>query len=208
MGYNVFYTGLLACFYMLDLDLPTEVLMSDALQYQSLHPNRLLNWRTFFTWFARALYQAIAIFAVTTLTVANTVPQSAHAFGDEEISLIAFTSLIFVQIFTILLESNTVTSLNAIVLIGTLGLFYMLNVGFSLVGRLSMYGLMFHVAVEPGVLLSEILAIALCLLPVFAVRAHQVLFNPEIWQKTRSLVLKKKLIFASKSQGEIELPVL
>eukprot|EP00301_Raphidiophrys_heterophryoidea_P004386 c11910_g1_i2.p1 GENE.c11910_g1_i2~~c11910_g1_i2.p1 ORF type:complete len:199 (+),score=70.32 c11910_g1_i2:180-776(+) len=182
MGYNVFYTGLLACFFVFDIDIAIHKLESDPKLYLALRPNVLLNWRTFAKWVVRALGQAIVVLCVTANCAgSNAIPlsSSGHILGDEEMSMVAFTSLIWIQILTILLESKTVTKYNALVLGGTLAMYYLLNMGFSLVPRLSMFGLMFHILGSPAVMLTVLLTVVTSLVFVFFFKALDFRANPK-----------------------------
>lgn len=194
MGYNVFYTGFSALFFVLDRNVDPRHLINWPQGYAEVRSGVYLSKSTFVWWFVRAVYQALATFAVIfTVFSASFSGTTGRTFGDEEIGLIAFSALVWIQILTVTIESSTVTFWNAVILGGTLVAFYIFNTGFSLVPGLSMYSLMFHLFCEPIYWLAVLFAVTVSMIPVLVIKYHQWNYAPSAWQKHQwKLVARRK----------------
>jgi magnesium-transporting ATPase (P-type) len=176
MGYNVFYTGMIALFFVLDRDVDPDVLKDWPAGYKPIRQNIYLNYSTFFLWFIRAVYQSVVVFGIVTSCMGSRyIAFNGRALNDEELGLVAFTALVWIQIVTIFIESSTITKWNVLVLIGTQLAVYIFNILFSTVPQLSMYALMFHLLVESVYWLTVFLVLAIALIPVLAMK--YIMFN-------------------------------
>eukprot|EP00299_Pterocystis_sp_00344_P019797 c9793_g1_i1.p1 GENE.c9793_g1_i1~~c9793_g1_i1.p1 ORF type:complete len:1099 (+),score=250.37 c9793_g1_i1:1-3297(+) len=207
MGINVFYTGLIAFAYILDRDLDPKMLKNWPEGYIPIRNNSLLNYRTFIEWFIRAIIQALIVFVFVTQTFSSDFVSAwnGRSLGDEELGLVAFSALVWIQVVTICLESTTITFFNAIALIGTQAAFYILNAGFSSVPRLSMYSLMFHLFGQPAYWLTVLLVVVTALIPVVLFKFFQLSEYPTEIQKQRGQPVPERLVNA---KSHIELAMI
>eukprot|EP00299_Pterocystis_sp_00344_P014137 c6991_g1_i3.p1 GENE.c6991_g1_i3~~c6991_g1_i3.p1 ORF type:complete len:1039 (-),score=298.76 c6991_g1_i3:48-3164(-) len=174
MGFNVVYTGLLAFTFVLDRQVDPKALSQWSRWYRYIRENHILNSQTFISWGLRGMYQALFVCVIIFATFSNRYLSNSggRTFGNEELGLIVFTCLVWIQIITILvLETKRLTVPTTVVVIGTLIVFYALNLALSLAPHLSMYGVMFRLADERGCWFAIILAVAVALIPVVVAKA-------------------------------------
>eukprot|EP01132_Coremiostelium_polycephalum_P004923 gene4923-6137_t len=106
-SYNILFTGLPIIGYVLDKDLPENILRRNPVLYTFSQEGHSFNIFVFATWVLRALIQALLVFS---FTVGAYVFSSGSTIDYNSISMISFSSIIFIQSLTLYFESQNSTS--------------------------------------------------------------------------------------------------
>ncbi|PKU69452.1 phospholipid-transporting ATPase 2 isoform X2 [Dendrobium catenatum] len=174
MAYNVFYTSIpvLTCF--LDKDLSEKTVMQNPQILVYCQAGRLLNPSTFAGWFGRSAYHALVVFLVT-----------MHAYSGEksemeEVSMVALSGCIWLQVLVVTLEMNSFTILQHIAIWGNFLAFYLINSLVSTIPRLGMYTIMFRLFRQPSYWITMILIFAIGMGPILAIKYFRYTYKPNI----------------------------
>ncbi|KAL0908998.1 hypothetical protein M5K25_023517 [Dendrobium thyrsiflorum] len=174
MAYNVFYTSIpvLTCF--LDKDLSEKTVMQNPQILVYCQAGRLLNPSTFAGWFGRSAYHALVVFLVT-----------MHAYSGEksemeEVSMVALSGCIWLQVLVVTLEMNSFTILQHVAIWGNFLAFYLINSLVSTIPRLGMYTIMFRLFRQPSYWITMILIFAVGMGPVLAIKYFRYTYKPNI----------------------------
>jgi phospholipid-translocating ATPase len=196
MTYNVFYTSLPVLFYCFERDLSPAFLLQHPRLYPvapAPHGARHFTFRQLAGWTLTAVLQAAAIALVIFQTTHGKQGTAAFgASGQVSTALTAYTCCVFVQTGMMLLETSYFTVYNHIVIWGTLALFFLFNSLAALVPSISLYGVVFVLFGDAVFWLRVLLAVCLCLLPVFGVRFVQRYYTPSVSQYAREVELAAK----------------
>ncbi|KVH91595.1 Cation-transporting P-type ATPase, partial [Cynara cardunculus var. scolymus] len=164
MAYNVFYTSIPVLVSVLDKDLSEKTVMQHPQILYYCQAGRLLNPTTFAGWFGRALFHAIVVFVITI---------HSYAFEKselEEVSMVALSGCVWLQVFVVTLETNSFTKLQHLAIWGNLVVFYMINWIVSALPRSGMYTIMFRLCRQPSYWNTMFLIVAAGMGPVLALK--------------------------------------
>eukprot|EP01133_Synstelium_polycarpum_P007008 gene7008-8143_t len=140
-SYNIMFTGLPIIGYILDKDLPESILRRNPFLYTYTQEGKAFNTQVFLQWAFRSVFQALLVFSIT---AGPFVFGSSGVIDYNSFSMIAFTSIIFIQSFTLFFESHTVTWINHILIWGTIPLYFISVLLLNSVPKLDMYSIMDH----------------------------------------------------------------
>ncbi|KAF8661979.1 hypothetical protein HU200_056593 [Digitaria exilis] len=172
MAYNVFYTSLPVMTIIFDKDISeTTVLQYPQILLHS-QAGRLLNPTTFCGWFGRSLYHALVIFFITICAYADEKSEM------QELSMVALSGCIWLQAFVVMMDSNSFTSPQIILIWGNFVAFYMINLILSAVPSLQLYTIMFRLCGQPSYWITMALTVAVAMGPVMAFRYFRNLYWP------------------------------
>eukprot|EP01114_Cavostelium_apophysatum_P012672 TRINITY_DN2894_c0_g1_i2.p1 TRINITY_DN2894_c0_g1~~TRINITY_DN2894_c0_g1_i2.p1 ORF type:complete len:1114 (+),score=267.19 TRINITY_DN2894_c0_g1_i2:219-3344(+) len=222
--YNIAYTGIPVLFYVLDKDHPEYYLMSNPILYRDCQKNKFFNYRTLFYWFTRALFQGIVVFTFTVLFYHDSIERDGveSNSGYDSMSNVAYTSLILINTFTILLESRNLTWINHFIIWGCLATYWASITVLNLFPTLNVipYDVMNHLFRTPLYWLTVLISTLMALLPVYLLNWYGVLAmgpdSPLIYQLNdtinqpqeeeveREFSFQVKRTFASKSRESID----
>lgn len=164
MAYNVLYTSIPVLTIVLDKDLSERTVLQHPQILFYCQAGRLLNPSTFAGWFGRSLYHALVVFLVT-----------VHAYAGEksemeELSLVALSGCIWLQLFVVALEMSSFTMLQHIALLGNFIGFYAINCIVSTLPSAGMYTIMFRLCRQPSYWITMFLVVAIGMGPVLALK--------------------------------------
>jgi len=165
MSYNVIFTGLPVMGFIFDKDLAETTIMNNPFLYRDSQSGRSFNLLVFSGWFFRALLQAFVVFVVT-------VTVYLHEVGSDyaTIALPAFTIGIIVQTLTVAIESHYLTSINHLLIWGTLIAYFIVISIANILPALDMYSSMITLYATPDYWLCILLVSVGTILPVIAVK--------------------------------------
>jgi len=176
MSYNVAFTGLPVMGYVLDKDLPEEILTDNPFLYKDSQSGRSFNYYVFFLWFLRAVYQSIVVFVFT--VNAFWWLQSDYA----SLSLLPFTVAIILQSLTIIVESHYVTMINHVLVWGTLFAYFVMTLIANSVLNLDMYGAMTKLYASGMFWLATVFLTIIALAPVISFKYFSFNYCPSASQ--------------------------
>jgi magnesium-transporting ATPase (P-type) len=189
MTYNVFYTGFPVLFYALEQDMSFTSINAHPYLYREAQLSRLLNRNTMTWWFLRALYQGMVVFFFT-FAVYNDAylhPGSGHPMDYRSISMVAYTSAIFIQLSTIAYETHYWTYWNHIMIWGSGILYFVLM---SIYGELSSFeslGVMRFLYSDPSFWLTVLVTTVAAFFPVLALKYWFFNYDPTPSQEIMAL---------------------
>ena len=101
LGYATFYTSLPVFSLVLDEDVGRDTCLRYPILYQTLQLGRSLNMKTFLIWVWKSLYQSAVIMFLAVLL-----------FNDSFVMImsISFTTLIFIELFNVIMEVTEIRS--------------------------------------------------------------------------------------------------
>ncbi|KAG7983659.1 hypothetical protein I3843_04G117800 [Carya illinoinensis] len=172
MAYNVFYTSIPVLVSVLDKDLGEETVMQHPQILFYCQAGRLLNPSTFAGWFGRSLFHALVVFVISI---------NAYAYEKsemEEVSMVALSGCIWLQVFVVTLETNSFTTLQHIAIWGNLVAFYLINWIFSAVPSSGMYTIMFRLCRQPSYWTTVFLIVAAGMGPILALKYFRYTYRP------------------------------
>jgi len=165
MLYNVAFTGLPVMGFIFDKDLPEQTVKNNPFLYRDCQLGRSFNLNTIIMWFIRALFQASAVFFITVF-IYWLNPDAAY----DVLSLLPFTAAIFIQTFTIVIESHTMTSINHILVWGTLIAYFIVMTYANAIPALDMYHAMYRFYSEPIFWLAILVMIVVSMWPIVTLK--------------------------------------
>ncbi|KAI3661015.1 hypothetical protein MP638_004050 [Amoeboaphelidium occidentale] len=179
--YNLLFTGLPIVFFVLDKDIIDEDLVYKFPKVYKENLKRLFfNGPLVTQWFMRSFYQACVTLLVCCVAVVKN--SKGLLFDSTSVSITGFTIGVLVQNCTLLLNMNTVTTVNSVLLTASTVLFFVVTFIAS-----SFPGSMNRIASE---LLSSgsywfavILGCVACIIPFIAVKYFNYNFAPLLWEK-------------------------
>eukprot|EP00002_Diphylleia_rotans_P025424 TRINITY_DN5023_c0_g1_i2.p1 TRINITY_DN5023_c0_g1~~TRINITY_DN5023_c0_g1_i2.p1 ORF type:complete len:1147 (-),score=229.78 TRINITY_DN5023_c0_g1_i2:131-3571(-) len=171
-AYNIIFTGVPIFFFSLDIDVPISTLLRDPSHYREAESGKFMNAITFFSYFARAVYQACIILVVTIFSFNYTWAHvdDGSPMDYESISMISFTALIVIQTITLALETRYFTILNHIVIWGACLLYFFTVWTYNLIEAFDMYTVMNRLFGDPSFWLSVVVIVHLAIVPVEMVK--------------------------------------
>ncbi|KAG9439248.1 hypothetical protein H6P81_019413 [Aristolochia fimbriata] len=164
MAYNVFYTSIPVLVSVLDKDLSEKTVMQHPQILFYCQAGRLLNPSTFAGWFGRSLFHALVVFLI-----------SVHAYAGEkseleELSMVALSGCVWLQVFVVTLETNSFTILQHLAIWGNLAAFYIINYIVSAIPSTGMYTIMFRLCRQPSYWITMFLIVVTGMGPVVALK--------------------------------------
>ncbi|RLM65834.1 phospholipid-transporting ATPase 2 isoform X2 [Panicum miliaceum] len=147
-----------------------------VLQYpqilQHSQAGRLLNPTTFCGWFGRSLYHALVVFFITVCAYADEKSEM------QELSMVALSGCIWLQAFVVMMDTNSFTYPQIILIWGNFVAFYMINLILSAIPSLQIYTIMFRLCGQPSYWITMALTVAVGMGPVMAFRYFRNLYRP------------------------------
>ena len=171
VSYNLFYTSVLGVFYLFEQDLPADTLLKRPQLYATTRERHNYTMLTLGCWLCRSFYQSLFVSVVTYNTRLGTT--AVRGLGDTNqlaLALIAYSSIVLVQCFTLYLEMTfVVVWVHVIVAVTVVG-FLVVNVLVSASPNMEAYSVYVVLLGDPVYWLSVLLIVAGCLLPVLAAK--------------------------------------
>lgn len=201
--YNTFFTALPIFFYSLDRNVSTELLMRYPHLYRESALGAFLNLRSVLYWTLRSLYQSIVVFFGAAFLLAQLHFPPALPIDFPLLSMAVFTICIVVQSATVVLESNSITYLNALAILVTFfGYFASITLA-SLAPPMGIHGLMLSLFSSPAFWLVSLLITFVALAPFVIDRYWRWNYAPFDYQKLVQLAVPRHR--SSKRGEEIRL---
>jgi len=177
MSYNLFYTSLIGGFFIFEQDLSSSTLLSRPALYRTSREGQNYTNKTLLLWFTRSVYQSMVISVITYTTSLGTTA----ALTDNNqfaIALIAYSSIVLVQCFTLYIEMSYITILNHGIIWLTVVAFFVINIfaSFSYSGEGD--GVFVAILRDPIYWLSVLLGVVTCLLPVIGAKSVWKAYSP------------------------------
>nr|CAB3484223.1 unnamed protein product [Digitaria exilis] len=116
--------------------------------------------------------QALVIFFITICAYADEKSEM------QELSMVALSGCIWLQAFVVMMDSNSFTSPQIILIWGNFVAFYMINLILSAVPSLQLYTIMFRLCGQPSYWITMALTVAVAMVPVMAFRYFRNLYWP------------------------------
>nr|CAB3486752.1 unnamed protein product [Digitaria exilis] len=116
--------------------------------------------------------QALVIFFITICAYADEKSEM------QELSMVALSGCIWLQAFVVMMDSNSFTSPQIILIWGNFVAFYMINLILSAVPSLQLYTIMFRLCGQPSYWITMALTVAVAMGPVMAFRYFRNLYWP------------------------------
>ncbi|PRP74084.1 phospholipid-transporting ATPase 2-like isoform 1 [Planoprotostelium fungivorum] len=165
-GHNIVFTGIPIILYVLDRDLPANLILSRPSLYREVQSGSKFSAASFMRWVIRALFQSLVCWSICAQAFYNIQADGHGDSGLNPLSMTVYTSLIIVNTLTIVFESSTLTLANHFILWGTL-LLYALSILFLgfVFPSFSLYGVFPELCRDSRFYLSVLLSVAIALLP-------------------------------------------
>lgn len=174
MAYNVFYTSIPVLTCVFDKDLSEKTVMQNPQILLYCQAGRLLNPSTFAGWFGRSMYHAVVVFLITVHAYAN------EKCEMEELSMVALSGCMWLQVFVVTLEMNSFTVLQHLAIWGNFAAFYAINSVVSTIPGLGMHTIMFRLFRQQSYWITMILIFAVGMGPVLAIKYFRYTYRPSI----------------------------
>lgn len=104
--YNIVYTGLPIFFYLFDRDVPATVALSTPRLYQQGQQGKLFNWKQFFWWECKGMFQGLV------LMLLNYGIFSGTQTPTPQVAFMTYTAVLVVHTATLVGDSHTLTWIN------------------------------------------------------------------------------------------------
>eukprot|EP00698_Gefionella_okellyi_P017027 TRINITY_DN4930_c0_g2_i1.p1 TRINITY_DN4930_c0_g2~~TRINITY_DN4930_c0_g2_i1.p1 ORF type:complete len:1133 (+),score=217.67 TRINITY_DN4930_c0_g2_i1:38-3436(+) len=208
--YNVVFTGLPIMLHVLDKDLSEEHVYNNPALYQDSQKGVSLNRWTTATWFARAVFQAAIVIACT-LCIYDYRYINPVELGDADlvmVGMVAYTSGMFVQTFTVALETHTWTWLNHLVIWGTLIAYFVVMTVGTLIVPFGFYYVMLHLYVDPNFWFAVGLTTVATMFPIVACKIVARVYFPSLRQRIRSQSVSRHELTAFSDSDSPTAPML
>jgi len=131
---------------------------------------------TIIYWIIRTLAQALLVFYFTKLIFGEYTYHNGHPIDSSSIDMFTFTVVICVQTLTIIVESNSITIVNSIV-IGITFIGYFITISIANVFDIGFKQVMFHWFLEPQFWFALILLTFITMAPIYLfkfIRKHYI----------------------------------
>ena len=171
MSYNLFYTSVLGVFYLFEQDLSADTLLKRPQLYATSRERQNYTARTLLWWLFRSVYQSVFVSVVTFNTWLGTT--SVEGLGDTNqlaIALIAYSSIVLVQCFTLYLEMTFIVIWVHAIVAATLVGFLVINLLVSTSPAMEAYSVYVGLLGDPVYWLTVLLCVVGCVLPVVGVK--------------------------------------
>jgi phospholipid-translocating ATPase len=179
MSFNTFFSSFQPLCFVFDRDLSDRTLLLRPQLYAESQRGALFTWSSLLSWLARSTLQGIIVFII----VFSTENSDPFSLGIREQASTTFTILILLLSASMLLESTTITSWSAIVMIGTWVFYLLAATSASFIGPASPeYGLFVALASRPQYWLRVLVATVAAMVPVYATKWYFQLFHPTLSQ--------------------------
>eukprot|EP01127_Copromyxa_protea_P005370 TRINITY_DN1530_c0_g2_i1.p1 TRINITY_DN1530_c0_g2~~TRINITY_DN1530_c0_g2_i1.p1 ORF type:complete len:1069 (-),score=174.29 TRINITY_DN1530_c0_g2_i1:65-3271(-) len=183
--YNVFFTGLPVLFLCLDRHAQPETLESCPRLYKETQKGKYFSWSTISYWALRTLVQsAIAFFFLIYIFGGDYISSiDGSPLDQESLSMIIFSAAVCVQIATIIVESNSITFMNALIIGSTFFSYWIMVLAATVVPQLSIFGIMFRLFSNLSFWLAVILVTFVSVAPIVVLKTAVATFYPWEYQK-------------------------
>ena len=185
--WNGCYTLPQTLFYCLDRCAPREALQRNPSLYRLPQKGYGQTPYTFFGFILRGMIQAAGLMLLISYFLG---PTYAAADGSTESTDVQFTAgysaLILLQLFTVLIESHTITIINAIGLLGMPLVYFVFTVAYSSVPRFDYYGV-FDRTMNMPMALVVFLMCAILFLPHLLFHCARLNFSPNMVELFRAV---------------------
>ena len=164
--YNLIYTSLLGLFFALEQDLLAPTLLASPHLYRTSREGLCFSRRTLVYWFTRSVYQSLVISLLTYYTELGTSGVQLTDHNQIGIALVAYSSIVLIQCFTLYIEMSYITVLNHAIIWLTILAFFVINIAVSASQMSEASGVFVKLLADPVYWLSVLLGVTLSLLPV------------------------------------------
>jgi phospholipid-translocating ATPase len=186
--YNVVFTGLPAVLYLLDADVSTHSLFACPQLYRLGPEARECNAATFAGWAVAAVYHgAVLYFGLAVPYMTSVHPENGRPRGLRAGGAAAYAGLLAIQTGLLLLQSNTLTLPNILVILGTFGAYWAAALGPATLLGLDVAQDAAELSTDPAFWLAAAVAVTAALAPLLALRAWRASFRPTLADKVRYL---------------------
>jgi len=215
MTYNMFYTSVPVMFYCLEQDVsPTTLLLNPGL-YRTSRLGTRLTWKTVASWWLMAFYHALVfwffgIYASSSSSSSH-MGMGGQAFNprnrllghDDQASaaLIAYTGVVFLQTFVVVLYSTYITIYNALALIGAVVVYFIVNSILAIMPHQSPYHVFFSILPDPSYYLRVLLMVVVAAVPMLALQYYQNRYHCPPEQAARQAERRYDLIHLARSKS-------
>jgi phospholipid-translocating ATPase len=177
-------------FYTLDRAAPRHVLQAYPRLYRECQAGYRLNKTTFFAFVMRGVIQSAGLLFLVWLNYSGSFATSGKGYEESVTVLytVAYTTLIFHQVFTVILESNSITGWNFAFLVLMPVLYIASTLTYSSMTEFEYYGV-FMESMRSCHWLFVILAVAVLYLPHQWFRQYQLLKAPKLVEKAREATI-------------------
>lgn len=188
--WNGVYTLPQTLCYCLDRVAPRRCLEKNPVLYRLTQQSADMNPLTFFGFVVRGVLQSAALFWLVSQVAGDSYAEPTTGFPSSQstASTIAYSALILHQVATVVLESNSITWINAVVIFGMPLFYYVTVYAYSSIPKFAYYGVFQRTDSVSGLLIA--LAIAAVLwMPhyLFAVCRAWILPSPRSTLRQREL---------------------
>eukprot|EP00658_Telonema_sp_P-2_P081163 TRINITY_DN8248_c0_g1_i2.p1 TRINITY_DN8248_c0_g1~~TRINITY_DN8248_c0_g1_i2.p1 ORF type:complete len:402 (+),score=96.82 TRINITY_DN8248_c0_g1_i2:169-1206(+) len=177
-AWNGLYTLPQVVFYVFDRALPRIVLEESPFLYRLSQRGYGMTMHGFFGFILRGIIQSVALLLLT-FAIFNDSYRSAN--GSTEGAYlnftVAYTSLMFLQVFTVIVESHSITPPNAIAIFGMAAAYFLISSIYSEIPALQYYGV-FHRTLDPISFAAVIFMSITLFVPRFLMVGIQKCFYP------------------------------
>lgn len=190
--WNGVYTLPQTLCYCLDRAAPRRALELNPSVYRHSQKSGDFNSVTFFGFVVRGILQSLALFWLSTSFTEDTIPGKQHGASHDVTFTLAYSGLILHQAATVILESNSLTLINVLVIVGMPVFYFLTMMAYSAIPRLAFYGVFQQTESIQGFLIAFGIAGALFAPHVlFSALKHFWAPNPRVavaqwWKASRS----------------------
>eukprot|EP01029_Cantina_marsupialis_P021360 TRINITY_DN50_c1_g1_i4.p1 TRINITY_DN50_c1_g1~~TRINITY_DN50_c1_g1_i4.p1 ORF type:complete len:1122 (-),score=321.77 TRINITY_DN50_c1_g1_i4:384-3749(-) len=170
--------------FFLDKDIEKQTIMSCPLIYKTAVSGANMNGKTMLVWLGRSFYQAMACLLIVFSVSGTGVGADGNGSGEysyETLGLVAFTSYLFIQDFTMVLGMTRITIHNLVLIIGFHIFAILLALAASMLPAFSSfidYQTMTAILLDPNTWLVNFLVIIIAILPVEFTKAMFFFYKP------------------------------
>ena len=177
-AWNGLYTLPQVVFYVFDRALPRIVLEENPFLYRLSQRGYGMTMKGFFGFVLRGVLQSVAVLMLTFGIFDDKYRSSTGNTEGAFINFtVAYTALIFLQVFTVIVESHSITPPNAIAIFGMAALYFMISSIYAEIPGLQYYGV-FHHSLDASCLAAAVFIALVLFVPRFIQVGIQKCFYP------------------------------
>eukprot|EP01064_Diplonema_japonicum_P039191 TRINITY_DN9775_c0_g1_i3.p1 TRINITY_DN9775_c0_g1~~TRINITY_DN9775_c0_g1_i3.p1 ORF type:complete len:1134 (+),score=217.97 TRINITY_DN9775_c0_g1_i3:48-3404(+) len=172
-------------FYVLDKILPKDKLLANPDLYKESLKGKSLTMNTFGWFVGRGAIQGIMCLLFTFIVFNDSVSNNAQPMDFQSCFTVTYTILVMVQVWTVILESNSMTVVNLVGIFSMPPFYLAFIAAYAAIPVLSYYGVATRLFSDPAVWLAVILLTAALFVPSYSYAVYQENFRPTPFQVIR-----------------------
>eukprot|EP01113_Clastostelium_recurvatum_P044997 TRINITY_DN7661_c0_g1_i3.p1 TRINITY_DN7661_c0_g1~~TRINITY_DN7661_c0_g1_i3.p1 ORF type:complete len:1183 (+),score=311.41 TRINITY_DN7661_c0_g1_i3:100-3648(+) len=176
LTYNILWTGLPVVGFVFDKDLSEHAILHNPQIYKDSQRSRSFNPLLFAIWLFRALFQAFLVFVITTMVY--WALYGATDLDYNSISILPFTASVILQQLTLLIQHNSLTYINHLLIWGTIAAYFVVLSLTSLVVPSDMFYVAFFLGRDYHFWLALVAILVITLSPVVGLRYYFFQYHP------------------------------